>query len=185
MISRKYLRDYKLSESVTPGGRIRTDAVYVGDDWFFTAGAEALRREKRLLAGLAGLGWALWLAALLPPVRCARAPWAQLPLAACCLPLLYLSLAAGSFCRAKEPLTRRAAEQIAHRVPVCSLLTLILSGAAAAGLLASLLAGYASPVWGDGLFGVCAGGLCAAAAVVFSRRRLVRSAPRPRDGEKT
>ena len=30
MVTRKYIRDYKLSESVTARGGIRTEAVYVG-----------------------------------------------------------------------------------------------------------------------------------------------------------
>ena len=48
MVTRKYIRDYKLSESVTARGGIRTEAVYVGKYYAFEDAALA-ERAARLL----------------------------------------------------------------------------------------------------------------------------------------
>ena len=65
MVTRKYIRDYKLSESVTARGGIRTEAVYVGKYYAFEDAALAERAARLLLPGCC-LAWLLFVGALLP-----------------------------------------------------------------------------------------------------------------------
>lgn len=57
MVTRKYIKDYKLSESVTERGGIRTEAVYVGKHFEFADEAGAKKCARPLLWG----GCAAWL----------------------------------------------------------------------------------------------------------------------------
>ena len=43
MVTRKYIKDYKFSESVTARGGIRTEAVYVGKYYRFEDAAGAMK----------------------------------------------------------------------------------------------------------------------------------------------
>ena len=90
MVTRKYIRDYKLSESVTARGGIRTEAVYVGKYYAFEDAALAERAARLLLPGCC-LAWLLFVGALLPRSGASKLMWVILPYAFSALPLGYMT----------------------------------------------------------------------------------------------
>ena len=49
MVTRKYVRDYKFSETLTDKGRLKTEAVYVGA-YYRLAEPEAAKKTARLIS---------------------------------------------------------------------------------------------------------------------------------------
>ena len=90
MVTRKYIKDYKLSESVTERGGIRTEAVYVGKHFEFADEAGAKKCARPLLWGGCG-AWLLFLGALLPRTGASKLMWVILPFAFSALPLGYMT----------------------------------------------------------------------------------------------
>lgn len=90
MVTRKYIKDYKLSESVTERGGIRTEAVYVGKHFEFADEAGAKKCARTLLWGGCG-AWLLFLGALLPRTGASKLMWVILPFAFSALPLGYMT----------------------------------------------------------------------------------------------
>ena len=71
MVTRRYIKDYKFSESVTARGGIRTEAVYVGKYYRFEDADGAAKSARLLLPGSLA-AWLLFIAALLPKSGASR-----------------------------------------------------------------------------------------------------------------
>ena len=80
MVTRRYIKDYKFSESVTARGGIRTEAVYVGKYYRFEDADGAAKSARLLLPGSLA-AWLLFIAALLPKSGASRLMWVILPFA--------------------------------------------------------------------------------------------------------
>ena len=155
MVRKKYIRDYRLVETVDEQGRIRSDYEYIGEEYVYCLGVDAVRRERRLALGFTAAGWLAFVGGLIPNAAGMRVLWVALPYLFAALPLGILTDTLLTAAPDAEPLRRQQAA--------------ILSGAALAGeLIRSLFAG-AFPL-GDVLFSLCAAVLCAAPVCVFSRR---------------
>lgn len=178
MVSRKYIKDYKLEDSLDARGRIRSKAVYIGGDYGFERPDQASTKAKWTVLGLNLGAWLLFIGALLPNSLAARTMYCVLPLAAAALPLALGTMGAYALMTTREPMRREQADKISQRLPIASLLTLIFSGAALLGFCAMLIFSAGKALPGDAVFAALTAGLVAASALSLwlSRRFKTRRA---------
>ena len=169
MARKKYIRDYRLIETVDERGRIRSDYEYIGKHYVYVLGPEAARREKRLALALCLAGWLAYIAALLPRSETMRTVYTALPLLFSAIPLGVLTDTLFSAAPAKEPLLHQQADMLANRYPPAALWTAILPGASLLGTaLRRMLGGTWIP--GDLAPLLAAAVLTAEGLFLFSRR---------------
>ena len=66
MARRKYLKDYRLVETVDERGRIRTGYEYIGPDYRYARGLETALKARRQALAACGAGMLAFLGGLLP-----------------------------------------------------------------------------------------------------------------------
>ncbi len=171
MARNKYIKDYRLLETVDERGRIRVESQYIGRYYVFAAGAEAVRREKRRLLGLCALGWAAFLAALLPVSTAMHTAYISIPFAFAALPLGMLTASLLELPTDGAPMEHRLADRTENSLPPRALFTAALPAAALVGQLlrwAITRQGF----WpGDTVFSLGALSLAVCGAAAYSRRR--------------
>ena len=169
MARKKYIRDYRLVETIDERGRIRSDYEYIGSDYVYVLGADAVRREKRTLLLLIVVGWAAFLGALVPNAAGMHAVYVALPFLFAAVPLGVMTDTLLSAAPKAEPLRHQQADMLENRFPPSALWTAILSGAALLGELVRLLVG-AERTGGDALLLAGAAVLAAVGIYAYSRR---------------
>ena len=176
MVTRKYIRDYKLSESVTARGGIRTEAVYVGKYYAFEDAALAERAARLLLPGCC-LAWLLFVGALLPRSGASKLMWVILPYAFSALPLGYMTDSALLLYRRRgKRLIRSESEKLSKRLPVCAFWVLALAGVSVIALAVTAIAAPEKVNAYDLIFGPCAALVAALGGAGFARRETLRCA---------
>ncbi len=176
MVTRKYIRDYKLSESVTARGGIRTEAVYVGTYYAFEDATLAERAARLLLPGCC-LAWLLFVGALLPRSGASKLMWVILPYAFSALPLGYMTDSALLLYRRRgKRLIRSESEKLSKRLPVCAFWALALAGVSALALGVTALVSPGSVNGYDVIFGLCAALIAALGGYGFAVRERLRTA---------
>ncbi len=171
MITRKYIGDYRLDDSLDERGKLRTRAVYVGGDYGFSAPERADKRHKWAVSWLCVACWLFFIGALLPNSLAAHCMYCILPFAACGLTLALETSCAVLLLRVKEPFRREQADRLNGRLPASALWTAFLSAAALLGLGLRTLLAREPLLWGDAVFAACGALLLAASVTV---RRLAR-----------
>ncbi len=170
MARNRYVKDYRLIETVDERGRIRSSYEYIGAPYRFEAEGETLRKSKKRALALCPLLWLLFVAAMLPDSQAMRTMYVALPFVFSALPLGILTDILLSVCRAKEPLEHIHADKANNRLPPAALFSAVLPGASLLGeLLRLILAGGMNG--GDWLYAVFCLLLCLGSACVFSLRR--------------
>ena len=169
MARKKYIRDYRLVETIDERGRIRSDYEYIGSDYAYILGADAVRREKRTLLVLIAVGWLAFAGALLPNAAGMRAAYVALPFLFAAVPLGVMTDTLLSAAPKNEPLRHQQADMLEKRYPPSALWTAILSGAALLAECVRLVIG-AERNAGDFLLLAAAAVLAAVGVYAFSRR---------------
>ena len=150
MVTRKYIRDYRFSETVDEKGRIRTEAVYVGKTFRFSE-EESAKRSARAMLPMICLGWLAFIAALLPHSTASHTMYAILPFAFIALPLGRLTQTLWLLRGGKTRFIRSEAEKIHPRARSSSASVWILAALALAGEgIAAILS--AKLLFGDLIF---------------------------------
>lgn len=174
MVTRKYIKDYKFSESVTQGGKIKTDAVYVGNYYRFV-NPEGASKLRRLLLPLTVLAWVLYIVPLFPLTAAMHLMYVALPYAFAALPLGYLTASALVLMRNKAPFIRSIADKLSDRIPVCSMWTMVLTGVALVGeIVTAIVSPERMMVW-DIVFSVSTAVICGIATWTFLHRAWVKT----------
>lgn len=173
-MAKKYVKDYRLTDSVNTRGKLHTECEYIGGYFFFSADAEGVRRKARLLGVFCAAGWACWLAPLFCNNGAMHIPFISFPYLFAALSLWLMSTAAYTALTAKEPMKRRQADRLRTWIPGTSLATAILSGIALLGIAISLIFQIGSLNSFDWLFGSCAALLFTISVAVFSIRKAFR-----------
>ena len=168
MVSRKYLKDYRIDEHIDITGRVRSEAVYIGGD--YTLSPRVSAGDKRLFLLLSVLAGSFYFVAMVPVTRAARLAYVILPLALTALPISLMAWAAASLLGAKEVVSHEKAERISTRLPLSALVAAILSGASFLGLSITA-ASWDSALAGDYIFGACSLAISMATAAVFRRSK--------------
>ena len=178
----RYVRYYRLVETVDERGRFHTRAEYLGDDYTFEAPAQEARRAARdgLLAAVAG--WFFYAAALLPHSLGSRTMYVSIPLVLTAVPLgLSCGILWEAF-RGKMPLDVRMADRLGNRYPARALPVALLPLVSLTGEAVLLLQGGAL-MPGDGVLAFCAAALAACGMLLFRKRGALRCRALPKAEE--
>ena len=167
----KYIKDYRLLESVDGRGRLRVDYEYIGAYYRFAAGSAAALKAGRRALALCALGWTAFFSALVPPSTAMRTIYVSLPFAFSALPLGMLTALAFSARKAAEPMEHPLADQLTNAYPPRALFTAILPGTALLGEGIRLLTGPGDLLPGDGIFALGALTLTICGALAFAGRK--------------
>lgn len=174
MAKGRYIKDYRIVESLNERGRIRLDTEYIGAPYAFVCGLEKARKSHLLCLGLCLLGWLAFLGALVPNTAGMRRLYISLPFAFSALPLGMLSSLLLSPLRLAEPLEHRVADRYENRFPVRSLVIAVLPGVSLLGEGVLWLTG-GDMLPGDGSFSLCAALLAACGLGCFGQRKRLRT----------
>ena len=79
MAQNRYVKDYRLVETVDERGRIRTDYEYIGDAYYYAQGPERAASARKRALLLCGLGWLFCVGGMLPNSRGMHALYVSLP----------------------------------------------------------------------------------------------------------
>jgi len=174
MISRKYLKDYRVEDKISLGGQVRQAAVYIGKA--HTLSPSVPERDKHLVFYLTVLSGLAYIAALIPVTYASRLIYVILPFVVSALPVFFMVGTAVALLRAKETMERKTAEMIANRLPPSSLFAAILTAASFLGLIINAAVLRPRLLTGDYIFGAFSFILFLASAAVFAKCRRIRAA---------
>ncbi len=169
LVSRKYVKDYRIEDRMGPKGRPISDSVYIGSYFAYAnqeAALQAARRLPRLIAGAT----LCTICAMLPACRYYRQLYTTIPMLLL-LPALYLLWASVFRMKtAKAPFIREDKDKIAVRMQTGAAYLLVMS-------VITALCGAAYLIWGgaEGWDYACFGMellRIVFAAVIFRLRKL-------------
>lgn len=169
MARNKYVKDYRIVETIDERGRIKADYEYIGEPYRYKNPVEAAKAEKTAL-GLDVLSLALFLAALLVRSRGSRTLYVVLPFAFSVLPLAMLADLTVSVIRAKKPMEHRFADKLDNSYPPICLGAMALAGMSFIAQLISIAVSRSGLMAGDLVFTLAAAGITAAMKKAFSLR---------------
>lgn len=155
MVSRKYIHDYKFSETVTKRGRIRTEAVYVGP-LFRHADEKAAARIAEAMPLPLLIAWLAYFAAFLPQSAASHRMFVIVPFAFAALPLGRLTGSLALLRSGKDTFIRSEAEKLFPRVRDSAATGMILAGASLFGETVGAVVRSDVLRSGDAIFSLCA-----------------------------
>ncbi len=173
-MSRKYAKDYRLEEQLSPSGKTRPVAVYQGERYRFLAPETALP-GLRLRCTVLSAASALLLFVLL----CFSDHFDRdhrfliLPAVFCILPVYLTASSVWTLRTASVPMERRPSDRISNRLPATAGIQTLLSLLAFAAQVVQLFLGGLT--WPTMLLAADALLLTAAGAALFSQRKLLRT----------
>ena len=170
MAKNRYIKDYRIVETVNERGRIRSDYEYIGQPYYFVAKAETISRVKKTLAALCVLAWIAWICAMLPDNTAMRTWYVSFPFAFAAIPLFLMADLALPLLRLRQPMEHRTADKLENRWPPRCLAAAILSGLALLGEAVNLMRGLPMK-GGDGIFTLCALLVLLCSALCFRERK--------------
>ncbi len=170
MSRNRYVKDYRLVETVSESGRIKTSYEYIGREYVFAGDPKQVARDKKIALALCPLLWALFIGAMIPRSEATRSLYILLPYAFTAIALGVMSDILFSVCFAKPPLEHRYADRMNNRFPPAALGAAFLPGLA---LIAQLLriAIKGGMLAGDWVFIACAALLTAGSLFLFGFRK--------------
>lgn len=170
MAQNRYIKDYRLLETVNERGRIRTELEYIGDDYYFVRGLAAVRKDRKLVFPVCAAAWAALIGGLLPNSAGMHTLYVSLPYLFTLLALGLLTETILTALPAKEPFEHRQADRLTNQWPPAALAAGILPCVSLLGELIRLLIGLPMNA-GDGLLCLCAAIAAGCAFFLFSRRK--------------
>jgi len=173
VISKKYLKDYRLEEQIDSNGRIKTKAVYTGGDYTITPGFP--KGKKTLILYHSVLSALSFIVAIIPVSQAARTIYIIMPFVFTALTIYIMTATAVSLYLCKEKMKREQAERISNRLPACSLVTMILTGAALTGQAITAAVSWEVFSAGDMIFSISALVIFVATAVIFIKCKSIRA----------
>lgn len=177
-MARKYVKDYRPTDSLDAHGKLHTEYTYVGGSFYRLSDAQTFRRRSRLLAVLCVLGWIFWLVPLLFNNGAMHLFFISYPFIFCALTLWMLSMAAYTALTAPDPMKHKQSDKLTNWLPGTALATAILSGIALIGLPVAVIFRIGTLNAYDWLFGGCALALCGVGITAFTQRGFFRTEER-------
>ena len=170
MAINRYVKDYRLVETVDERGRIKTEYEYIGSRYEYVSDRPTLMKNRRIIVALCCVSWFIFIAALVPFSASMRKIYISMPFLFSALPLGILTEVLISAPVHGKPIERRQAERLSNRWPAAAFFMMLLDGISFLGAVVSILAGmeYQS---GDGYFLVFAAVLTACGIILFIKRR--------------
>ena len=170
MARRKYVKDYKLNQSVDERGRLRSEPIYVGSYYVFRESAADVKAQaKKSLAACIG-AWAAFIGSLFLNTGAMRLFHVSLPYAFTAIPLWLLTSVTIKAYKASGKLQHRDSDEMNTRYPACSMWSAILPIFALLGMLVAVIFNIGSLVRADIAFALLASVVCACAAYCFTKK---------------
>lgn len=173
MSRNRYVGDYRIVESIDGRGRVKSDYEYIGAPWVYAGDAATVKAARSRVALCCAVGWAAWVAALIPVSSAMRSLFVALAFAFAAIPLALATGTALSLFREKPPFEHRHADRLENRAPACTFFTALLAVAALIGEAVNTLRG-AAMLPGDAVFSACAVILAACAVICHRQWRRLR-----------
>ena len=141
MVTKKYVKDYRLENQKNKKGKDVTRPVYAGNYFVFEKSPEEVKRARTRLTVCGALAAACFIAGLLSYVNKGFSAqyYTLFPFAFCAFPLLYLGFAVYAFYVYKGRATREQKEKMIDRVEKSGLVTVVLSALCMVGLLIAMI----------------------------------------------
>ena len=177
MLKKRFSNDYRLKNTSTPSGKIKTIAVYCGEYYTFAADALTIRKTKRLLPTLTVICTLLFYTTLFLNTPILRLPYVLLPVIACMPALLFLCAAVFCFCTVHEPFTRADSSKIYNRLVLSSAAIMVLSGLSLVSAAAGYLSGAFHAEGQEALFCVLQTGFLLSDTAIFTKKNNVKTRP--------
>ena len=172
MNAKKYLKDYRVEESVDERGRVIKEAVYIGGDYVFTPPVPTI--DKRIIMCLSVLSCLAFVGALIPLTRAMQLVHVILPFTLSMISMYLMVGAAGSLLFVKEVMTHERAETISKRLPPTSLITAGLTAVAFVGFIVDLIASAGVTEAGDFIYAVLVFVVSFSSAVIYYKCRKMK-----------
>lgn len=174
MAKGKYIKDYRIVESLNGRGGIRVETEYIGAPYVFVEGLEKAKRIRNLALLLCLAGWIAFVGALIPNSAGMRKLYISLPFAFAALPLGMMSSMLLGALGMKEPMEHRLADRFENRFPALGLGMTVLPAVSLIGEgILWLSGGELLP--GDAIFAPCAALLFACGLACFAQRGKLRT----------
>ncbi len=176
MVTRRYLKDYRIDDKLNARGKLRADAIYIGGDYRFIDPEAASSGKRYAILIMNVLSWSAFVGALVPQSSASHTMYCVLPLVASVLALFYESMAVYALMTLKEPMRHEQSDKLTVRLPLSSIASAVLSAAALIGFIVHGALSPALLVPGDTVFAVLSGVLAVLSAVIFILSRSFRAA---------
>jgi len=173
VVSKKYLRDYRLEEQLGDDGCVKKIAVYIGGDYRISP--DFRDGEKRLILLLSMLSGLFYILALIPVTGAARLTYVILPFVCSMLPVAITMIYAVSLYRIKEVMKRKQAEQLANRLPAGAAAASILTAIALIAFIITLIITRAQLIAGDIIFSILSALITAVSAYILIKCRNMKA----------
>lgn len=173
----RYVGDYRLVETVSERGRIKTEYEYIGSPYVFTDEKAAARAKKTACAACAS-AWIAYIGAMLPLSAAMRTFFVSLPFIFSAVPLALLTDALLGVLFRKPPLEHRHADRLENRYPAAAFFLLLLPLLSLIGEGIQLLSGVDGTA-GDGVFATCAAALALCGAALFRQKEQLKCRAEP------
>ena len=175
MAKNPYGRDYRLVESFSEKGRVKTSYEYIGEPCFFRAGEETARKKAFQCTLLTAAAWICYIGAMFFESAAMHRLYVALPFAFCGVPLTLLTGHMMALRGMREPLERRHMDRMNNKFPPAAMfLTLFALFALAGegiGLAVSAFSGNAGQLFsGEIVFLIGCTGLVLCGARLFMAR---------------
>jgi cytochrome bd-type quinol oxidase subunit 2 len=141
MVTKKYVKDYRLENQKNKKGKDVTRPVYAGNYFVFEKSPEEVKRARTRLTVYGALAVICFVAGLLSYVNKGFSAqyYTLFPFAFCAFPLLYLGFAVYAFYAFKGRATREQKEKMIDRLEKSGLVTVVLSALCMVGLLIAMI----------------------------------------------
>lgn len=167
MARRKYVKDYKLNQTVDERGRLRSDPEYVGSYFVFKESLDKVREQAKKCLIACGIGWTAFAASLFLNTGSMRLFHISLPYAFTAIPLWLLTDVTIKALKAKGKMQHRESDEMNQKYPGASMWTAVLTVFALLGMLIAVIFKIGSLGKADILFALLASTVCACGAYCF------------------
>lgn len=138
-MAKKYVKDYRLNETVDERGRIRSNAEYIGGSYYLKRDSAAVRTRAWILTAACAVSWICWLVPMLFNNGSMHIAFISYPYIFIALTLWLRSMALYTALTLTQPMKRKESDRLTNWLPGTSIATIVLSGVVLIGMGVSLV----------------------------------------------
>ena len=138
-MAKKYVKDYRLNETIDERGRIRSDAEYIGGSYYLQQDRATARTRGRVLAAVCAVSWICWLVPMLFNNGSMHIAFISYPYIFIALTLWLRSMALYTALTLTQPMKHKDSDRLTNWLPGTSIATIVLSGVVLIGLGVSVV----------------------------------------------
>ena len=175
MATGKYVKDYKLNQTVDEKGRLRSEPEYIGGYFVFTEKPETVKKQASRSLIACGGAWVSLLGSMLLNTGAMRLINVSLPYAFTAIPLWLLTSVCIKARKTAGKMQHRDSDEMNQRYPACSMWAALLPLLSLLGLLAALIFSFGNLVKADIAFAFLASVTAACSAYCFRHKNIFKT----------